>query len=494
MKNLDFTEYSILEYHAALRRGAVTAEELTMWYIKRIEELNEKGPELRAVVTINPDAVSQARDADAYFAKTGQFIGSLHGVPILVKDQVETAGLRTTRGSRLYKDDIPKEDATIITKLKTAGAIVHAKTAMNDFATGYSSHSTMTGETKNPYCLDRDPGGSSAGTGAGVAANLGLVGIGEDTGGSVRVPASFNNLFGLRVTTGLISRFRSQGLVPTQDTLGPMARNVTDLTMLLDVITGYDPADPVTEMAKGSQHVGNFVQLLCNLPTWSTLKVGVLESAFIPGSHPEDEDVITLVRAAIDLIKRQNANVVEGLEIKDMLEWFAKTSLYQWVSRKTLEDFFASHGSPVADYDEFIEKKLHNPVLSTFDAIKDGSNDPDNDPNYATAILRQREFREIVLNLMAENDVDLLLFPTVRELPPKLDDCRDFFDVLQFPTNTSIGSQAVLPAISVPVGFTSDGIPVGMEVVARPLREDRLIQFAALWEKLKSPRRAPVIE
>jgi Asp-tRNA(Asn)/Glu-tRNA(Gln) amidotransferase A subunit family amidase len=487
----DFTEYTITEFHKELLQGMVTSEELTQWYIERIDALNEQGPELHAVVTINPAAIEQARATDEHFAATGELLGPLHGVPILVKDQAETAGLRTTFGSALFKAYIPEKDSGIAEKIKAAGAIIVAKAAMNDLACGYSGHSTITYETKNPYDLARDPGGSSAGTGSGIAANLALVGIGEDTGGSIRVPSSFNNLFGLRVTAGLITRRGLQGLVPVQDTPGPMARTVTDLVTLLDVLAGYDPEDPLTEIAVGSSHVGRFSELLASLPAWSDLRIGVLESAFISGSHQEDAVVETLVRSAIGKIKDQGARVTEGLKIDDLLGWYEKTSLYEWVSRRTLEDFFASHGAPVKDYDEFIEKGYYNPVLSTFLAIKDGSQDPAHDLGYTAGLLRQREFREIVLNLMAKNDVDILIYPTVRELPPKLTDVRDGFDVAGFPTNTIIGSQAVLPAMSIPVGFSPEGVPVGMEILARPLQENRLIQLAALWEKLSAPRTAP---
>ncbi len=186
--------------------GELTATQLVDWYLERIQTHNNLGPKIQAVVTVNPEARDEAVAADEFFASTGEFLGPLHGVPVLVKDQAETAGLRTTFGSALFESYVPESDATLITNLKEAGAIILAKTTMCDFAMGWFSSSSLTGHTKNPYDLTRDSGGSSAGTAAGVAANFGLVGIGEDTGGSIRIPASFNNLFGLRVTTGLISR------------------------------------------------------------------------------------------------------------------------------------------------------------------------------------------------------------------------------------------------------------------------------------------------
>ena len=189
---------------------------------------NRAGPALNAIVTVNPHALDEARTLDAYWVANKRFVGPLHGVPVVVKDQVETKGIVTTFGSIAQDGYLPDEDATAIVKLKAAGAIVLAKTALPDYATSWFGFSSKSGETKNPYDLERDCGGSSSGTASAVAANLGLVGIGEDTGGSIRLPSSFTNLVGVRVTPGLISRKGMSPLVVFQDTAGPMARTVRD--------------------------------------------------------------------------------------------------------------------------------------------------------------------------------------------------------------------------------------------------------------------------
>jgi len=486
-----FEEYTIVEFHSALKRGAVSSAELTKWYLNRIQTLDIDGPALSSIVTINPDALDRARELDEHFALTGTFVGPLHGVPILIKDQAETAGLRTTFGSALFKDYLPEQDSAVVEKIRAAGAIILAKTSMNDLACGYSSHSTMTGLTKNPYDLTRDTGGSSSGTGASVAANLGLVGIGEDTGGSIRVPSSFNNLYGLRVTAGLISRRGLQGLVPTQDTPGPMARTVGDLVALLDTLIGYDPADDLTAIAAETPWLGGFTELLATLPQWSDFKVGVLESAFDNGDDPERVPVNDAVRQAVEKLESFGVDIVHGLEIVNLEGWFDRTSLYETVSRSVLAEFFASHGAPVSSYEEFLASKSHNPLLSTFDWIAGGSDSPTDDIAYLKALHAQYEFRQIVLNLMAANDLDVLVFPTVKALPPRHADMESGVDVGGFPTNTIVGSQAVLPAMSVPTGLTANGLPVGLEVLTRPLREDILIQFAALWERDNAPRVRP---
>ena len=204
--DLTLQELTIDGFHNALWNSELTAVELVDWYLARIEANNNSGAQIQAVVTANPRARDDAAARDEYLAANGRLSGPLHGVPVLVKDQVETAGIRTTFGSILFEDYVPQHDATVVTKLRNAGAVILAKTSLCDFAAGWFSSSSMTDHTKNPYCLTREAGGSSAGTAAGIAANFGLTGIGEDTGGSIRIPASFNNLFGLRVTTGMISR------------------------------------------------------------------------------------------------------------------------------------------------------------------------------------------------------------------------------------------------------------------------------------------------
>jgi amidase len=241
-------ETSIEDIHAAFAAKRLTCRDLVNLYIKRIEAYDKEGPRLNAVQTINARALQQAAQLDAAYASSG-LTGPLHCIPVLLKDQVETSDMPTTYGSVIFKDFVPQRDATITTKMKKAGAVIIGKTTMGEFAAGYLG--SAFGIVRNPYDPGRSPSGSSSGPGAGVAANYATVGIGEDTGGSVRGPAAFNNLVGLRPTVPLVSRFGMMPATPSQDTLGPIARNVKDAALLLDVIAGYDPNDPVTAYAAG---------------------------------------------------------------------------------------------------------------------------------------------------------------------------------------------------------------------------------------------------
>src|SRR5437667_4425951 len=226
-------EATIDEIHAALQSKRITCRELVNLYLKRIAAYDKEGPRLNAVQTITPRALQEAERLDAAYASSGP-VGPLHCIPILLKDQVETSDMPTTYGSAIFKDFVPRRDATITTKMKKAGAVILAKTTMGEFAAGYLG--SAFGIVRTSYDPTRSPSGSSRGTGAGIAANFATVGIGEDTGGSVRGPAAFNSLVGLRPTVPLVSRFGMMPATPSQDTLGPIARTVKDAALPRDGI------------------------------------------------------------------------------------------------------------------------------------------------------------------------------------------------------------------------------------------------------------------
>ena len=235
-------EATIDDVQAALKSRQLTCLALVGFYLKRVEAYETQGPKLNAVQNINSHALSEAARLDAAFNSSGP-VGPLHCIPVLLKDQVETSDMPTTYGSLVFKDFVPRRDATIVTKLKQAGTVSVGKTNMSEFASRYVG--SAFGVSRNPYDPSRSPSGSSGGTGAGIAANYAVVGIGEDTGGSIRGPASVGSLVGLRPSVPLVSRFGMMPAKPSQDTLGPITRTVRDAAILLDAIAGYDPNDPV---------------------------------------------------------------------------------------------------------------------------------------------------------------------------------------------------------------------------------------------------------
>lgn len=495
--NIDaqFEELTIAAFHHALRSGELTAVELVDWYLARIWTHNTAGAQLHAVVTVNPRARDEAAERDESLAATGTLSGPLHGVPVLVKDQAETAGLRTTFGSILFDGYVPSTDATLVTKLRDAGAVILAKTAMCDFAAGWFSSSSLTGHTKNPYDPARESGGSSAGTAAGVAANFGLVGIGEDTGGSIRIPASFNNLFGLRVTTGLISRTGFSPLVHFQDTPGPIGRTVHDVATLLDSIVGYDPQDPFTVTASAAPSTGGYARALETDVPLAAWRIGVLETGFGPDEDPDIAPVNRLVRAAIAQLGELGVTTTPELRIDGLAGWIADTSVYLRQSKSDITGFLSQRPTaPASSFMEIYDSRQFHPLNDLFHGIAAGPDTIDGDAEYLRLRLNQEHFRRLVLNIFAMYRLDFMVYPTVQVLPPTRDELADEkYQALAFPTNTVIGSQAGLPALTIPVGFTGYGLPVGMELLGTPLAEAKMLQFARAWETFAQPRQAPAL-
>lgn len=484
-------EATIEDIHAAFRSGELTCRRLVELYLARIEAYDRSGPHLNSIITVNPNVLDEAEELDRSFEGSGEFAGPLHGIPVLVKDQAETAGIRTTFGSIAFEEYVPEEDATAVRRLKEAGALILAKTNLPDFATSWFAYSSAGGETKNPYDLDRDPGGSSSGTGAAVAANLGAVGIGEDTGGSIRVPSSFDNLVGVRVTTGLISRIGMSPLVVFQDAAGPMTRTVKDAAILLDVLVGYDPEDPFTASATLARDAGSYADGLTE-DRLTGARIGVVREAFGSDEDQDSSAVNQVVGEAIDAMRAAGAEIVDPVSIPDLQDFVGVTSLYLSQSRYDIDKFLSKRpGSHTVG--ELYETKRFHPRLDLFTAIaEEAPEDPEEDPNYHRGLAAREEFRRAILNVMASQNLDALLYPNSQVLPPtrkELDDWK--WTVLTFPTNALIAAQADLPSISLPAGFAGGSVPVGFELVGKPYGEADLLSLAYSYEKAANPRRAP---
>jgi len=484
-------EATIDDIHSAFRSSGLTCRELVELYLARIEAYDRSGPELNAILTVNPKVLEEAEDLDRAFGQDGELVGPLHGIPVLVKDQAETAGIRTTFGSVAFEGYVPEEDATAVKRLKEAGALILAKTNLPDFATSWFAYSSAGGETKNPYALDRDPGGSSSGTGAAVAANLGAVGIGEDTGGSIRVPASFDNLVGVRVTTGLISRKGLSPLVVFQDTAGPMTRSVKDAAILLDALVGYDPADPFTATATLARDAGRYAEGLSEVSLGGA-RIGVLRGAFGPEDDPDSGEVNRVVGEAIEAMRGAGAEIVDPVEVPGLQRYIEVTSLYLSQSRYDIDGFLATMpGSHTVS--ELYDTKRFHPRLDLFTAIaEEAPEHPEEDPNYHKGLAAREEFRRAILNVMAFQNLDAILFPNSQVLPPTREELDDWkWTVLTFPTNALIAAQADLPSVSLPAGFSEGGVPVGFELVGKPYGEAGLLGLAHAYERAASPRKSP---
>jgi Asp-tRNA(Asn)/Glu-tRNA(Gln) amidotransferase A subunit family amidase len=491
MTGFDIEEITIAQVHEGYRSGAYTAREVVQAYLDRIEGIDRSGAALNSIISVSTTALDEADALDAALATDGQLRGPLHGVPVVVKDQIETAGIPTSFGSIASGDYQPAEDASAIARLRAAGAIILAKTTMPDFATSWFSTSSRSGVTKNPYDLARDPGGSSSGSAAAVAANLALVGVGEDTGGSIRLPASFCNLVGLRVTPGLISRTGMSSLVVPQDTAGPMTRTVEDAARVLDALVGFDPADPYTAAFAVAGETGGYTDALEGA-SLEGARIGVLRQAFAGSTDPDGAAVDDVIESALAAFEAAGAELVE-VEVPDLDHYVGFTSLYFTRSLQDMNAFLAAR--PALGIESI--QKVHadgdyHEKLDLLEGIATGPATPKDDPDYLDRVLAQGDFQRSVVGIMAEQRLDVIVFPDVKLPAPTHEDVfSDRWTCLTYPTNTVIASQLHLPAITVPAGFTPSGLPVGIELMALPYGEKGLLRTAAGAEAATAARRAP---
>jgi len=311
-----FAEATIADVQSALRQRRVTCRAVVAGYLARIDEYDKRGPALNAIVLTNPDALAVADSLDRRFAASRAFIGPLHCIPVIVKDNFQTAGLQTTAGTLALRSWIPRDDATMVKRLKDAGAIVLAKSNMAELA--FSPYETVSsilpGYTKNPYALDRVTAGSSGGTGAAVAASFGVVGLGTDTGNSIRGPSAHNALVGIRSTMGLTSR---DGVVPlnlASDIAGPMARTVTDAVAVFQIVAGYDPNDAVTEAAR-TRTIPDYAKAL-KRDGLKGARIGVLPQAYLTATT--DTEVVRVFTRAVAELRRGGATVLDSVVIPEL--------------------------------------------------------------------------------------------------------------------------------------------------------------------------------
>jgi len=474
----------ITTIQAALLTGRVTVRELVDAYLERITALDQDGPALNAVVTLNPGARDQADALDRAYAETGQPVGPLHGIPMVIKDCLETADMPTSFGSEIFADYMAPSDGTVVSKLRAAGAVIIAKTTLPDWATSWFSYSSRTGLTKNPYDLDRDPGGSSSGTGAAVAAGYATVGLGTDCGGSVRLPASFCNLVGVRSTPGVISRTGVNPLVGVQDTIGPMTRTVEDAARLFTIMAGFDDADPLTYAYSVARAPSSYLDALVP-DALKGRRIGVLRSAFGSDDDPNAAPVNEVLATALKELEAGGATLVD-VTIDDLTGWIGRTSMYTIKSKYDINTWLASKpDAPAHSVAEIMGSGRYHKKLDLLEALAVGPDNPLNDLDYNKAYTEHEAFMKLVVNLMESNGLSSVVYPTCQVIPPTREDTDSgLWNTLNFPTNTVISSQTWMPALTVPAGFTAAGLPVGMEVLARPYDEPTMFAVAYGFEQV----------
>ncbi|MGY9106076.1 MAG: amidase family protein [Alphaproteobacteria bacterium] len=504
--NFEVMEASIDEIHAAYRSGTLTARQLTQAYLDRIEAYDQQGPTINSIITLNPSALEDADRLDAAYRVSG-FVGPLHGITVLVKDEIDTAGMPTTMGTLVFEDYRPTRDAFVVEKLREAGAIILGKTTLSEYAAG-DTYGSMFGVTRNPYDLERTVGGSSGGSGASLAASFSTVTLGEETFASIRRPGAWNLVASLRPTPGLVSRSGMWDGYPTLAAqMGPMARNVTDLAHLLDVMVGYDSEDPLTAAGVGKVE-GSYRQFL-NANGLQGARIGIIRESLSPSSEPESEDFKTVDAA----FEKQSLFAVAVFDFeKNVAELKAAGAiLVDPLIIPDLNELTAIRGRDPDTNDEALRLYLARNPNSQFRTREDIANSPllaqgfprsaeerwsmpgqTTDAAQYVEYLRARDQLMInILKVMADNQLDAIVHKTVEHQPNLIEDGINppYLSARGVPSlNTFLAYAA---SMTVPAGFTEDDLPVGITFFGRPYSEPLLLKLSYAYEQATHHRRPP---
>ncbi len=490
---------SIPDIQEAVASGALTYEKLITLYLARIEAYDQKGPKLNTVITLNPNALTEAKALDTERKAKGPR-GPLHGIPVLVKDNYDTFDLPTTGGTFLLDGSIPYKDAPMIKSLRDAGAIMLAKVNMDEFAHGGIGFSSRGGQTLNPHDPRRHPAGSSGATGAGLAAWFAPLGLGSDTGGSIRGPSSANGVVGLKPTNGLLSRTGIMPCILTFDTGGPMARTVYDLALSLGFMTGIDPADPLTSRSAGLFYK-DYTQFL-KKDALKGVRLGVIRD--YARTDPEVDKVFESALAELKAqgailvdpvhfpaIALQNrAAVMEPIRFSEVRENYAA---YLGTLRpgfpKTQAELAARGLALTAPTGKFLP---HPSVFTRFKRMSEGP--PITSLTYTSAKNHGMiAVRDAVLGLMEDKQLDALVYPT-RSRQPELIDPKtpEIVDRVGPPSLTSIANVTQFPDVIVPAGLTADNkMPVTISFFGPAFSEPKLLGYAYAYEQATKHLVAP---
>jgi amidase len=486
---VDVVELNAADARDRMMAGTLTSRALTRAYLDRIAAVDDDGPRLNAVIEINPGALLQADALDAE-RKAGKVRGPLHGLPVLIKDNIDVAGLVNSAGSLAMKDHRPKQDAFIARRLRDAGAVILGKANLSEWANFRSTRSSSGwssrgGQTKNPYVLDRNPCGSSSGTGAGIAASLAMIGVGTETDGSIICPASVNGLVGLKPTVGLVSR---TGIIPvavSQDTAGPMARTVADAALLLTALAGVDPADPAGAAAEG--RIGDYLAGL-RPEALKGRRFGVLRQSM--GYHP---GVDTSMEAAIRALTAAGAAVVDATIANDGRWNGPEMEVLLYEFKDGLNSYLKKSGAPQASLEALIAWNLANmqKVMPFFgqelfeQAQAKGSL---TDPAYVKArdAARRLAGKDGLLATLDKQSLDAVIAPSVGPAWPTDLVLGDHFTRAGYTAAAVAGT----PSLTVPIG-EAQGLPLGVTFMSRPYTEAELLAWGHAFEQATRARKAP---
>lgn len=486
-KKFEVHEATIASIHEAMASGSLTATELVQAYLNRIEAYDKDGPYINSLITVNEQALQRAAEIDSLYEVGGEMTGPLHGIPIVVKDNFDTHDIPTTNGTLAFVGRYPPDDAYMVRKIREAGAIVIAKANLAEFATtgAFTVSSALAGYTRNPYDTKRTTSGSSGGTAAAVAASLGTAGLGSDTGSSIRGPSSRQALVGIRSTMGLTSR---DGIIPlalTNDVGGPMARTVEDCVKLFDVLVGYDPNDTVT--ARSQDKIPETYTAFLDKDGLKDARIGVLYQFF----QPDDADsaVIEVMNQAVADLEKAGAFVdsvalPELDSLRDQFEYIPQL-------KRDYNNYLASRGDTTyKTLQEVYDSGDYHPYLyrTLTRTLEEGPDVPEEHPDWDKNMQLRDSLRQMVLQVMDDNNLDALVYPSFR-YPPRL--LGNLNTTPRGPNSNYLSPPTGFPAMVVPMGYTYDQLPAGLQMMGRPFDEPTLIKIAYAYEQATNHRVSP---
>ncbi len=503
-KTFNVVEATVSDIQSAILARELTARQLVQLYLDRIAAYDQKGPSINCVISLNPAALTEADKLDAAFAKTGKLTGPMHGVVVLVKDEIDAVGMATTQGVSVFSNYRPPLDAFVVAKLRKEGAIILGKTTLSEYAGG-DTYSTLFGHSRNPYALDRTVGGSSGGSGGALAANFSTVTLGEETSSSLKRPAAWAASTGMRATPGLISR---TGMwdghpIPTAQ-MGPMARTVTDLAKLLDGMVGYDPEDPITAM--GIIHTPKTYTAFLDKTALKGARIGVLRASVGGGSNPDSEDfkrVDAVFQKALDELKAAGATVVD-IVVPDLKELMSKRASDPTLSDEALRVYLAR--TPNSEIKTRADINNHPEFPKGFKQImaKNGGTGysggagrgagPRGPADPAKILEANRAREQLMINfakVMADLKLDAVALKTVEQEPSLI------AQATTPPYKSNGGTVSIntfmiyTPIITVPIGYSSGTIPAGLSFLGMPYSEPTLLKLAYAYEQATKHRQPP---
>ena len=501
VRALEIEEASVADLQAAYKDHRLTVRQVVEAHLARIAAYDKQGPIINSLVTVNGKALAEADAQDAWLSShPGKLNGSLFGIPVIVKDNIDVAGMPMTSGFQGWKNYFPPTDAPLAAKIKAAGGIIIGKASLSEFARGGGDNinSVVSGFARNPYNTAYATGGSSGGTAAGLASSFGVVGIGTDTGGSVRMPSAHNALVGLRPTVGLVSRTGVVPLDSNRDTAGPMARSVRDMAVLLDVIVGPDAQDAATARSKG--HIAVSYQAFLKKDGLQGVRLGVLRQVF--NSKVTDPLIVAHFEKTLAELRAQGAEIIDPITVPE-LDTIPRPPQTAARFKHDLTQFIAKHpGIPYPSVQAIADSKLVHPLHQQGMEQAAAALPQDQDPATLEGAKNEALLREAFLKAMNAANVEALVFPTWAQLPALNGDRNTQIadDPQPAPnaapthlgsTLTYVGSFLQWPAISVPNGYLGEGLPVGLQILSRPWDEAKLVQYAYAYEQATRYRRPP---